>query len=441
MNIGIVGTGYVGLVTGVCFAESGNNVICIDVDEGKIKSLENGKVPFYEPGLDDLVHKNLKEGRLHFTTDPSEAIQKSFIVFIAVGTPPNGDGSANIGAVLEVARSIGEHLDDYKIIVTKSTVPVGTTEMVREVISGVTDVEFDVASNPEFLKEGDAVEDFMKPDRVVIGADKASVAGILKELYSPFVRTSNPVISVSIRSSELAKYAANAMLATRISFMNEIANLCELIGADVSEVRVTMGADSRIGHSFLFPGIGYGGSCFPKDLKALIKTAEKLDYDLKICRVTDEVNTVQRELFWRKIKLFFKGELKGKKFGVWGLSFKPKTDDLREAPSLFIIDKLLSFGARVSVHDPVAMDKAKEYFGTKVNYTKSNYDVCTDADALVVHTEWNEYRQPDFEKMKKLMRSAVIFDGRNLYNPKRLESLGFKYFGTGIANVDKQVMD
>ncbi|MGH7900858.1 MAG: UDP-glucose dehydrogenase family protein [Thermodesulfobacteriota bacterium] len=436
MNIGIVGTGYVGLVTGACFAESGNNVICIDVDEGKIESLENGKVPFYEPGLDDLVNKNLKEGRLHFTTNLSEAIQKSFIVFIAVGTPPNGDGSANIGAVLEVARSIGEHLDDYKIIVTKSTVPVGTTEMVREVIRGVTDVEFDVASNPEFLKEGAAVEDFMKPDRVVIGADKASVAGILKELYSAFVRTSNPVISVGIRSSELAKYAANAMLATRISFMNEIANLCELIGADVSEVRVTMGADSRIGHSFLFPGIGYGGSCFPKDVKALIKTAEKLDYDLKICRVTDEVNTVQRELFWRKIKLFFKGELKGKKFGVWGLSFKPKTDDLREAPSLFIIDKLLSFGAQVSVHDPVAIDKAKEYFGPKVNYAKSNYDVCTGADALVVHTEWNEYRQPDFEKMKKLMKLPVIFDGRNLYNSKRLENLGFKYFGVGIANID-----
>jgi len=435
MNIGIVGTGYVGLVTGACFSESGNNVICIDVDEGKIKSLEKGNVPFYEPGLDDLVRKNFKEGRLHFTTDLAEAVKKSFILFIAVGTPPNGDGSANIEAVLDVARSIGQYLDDYKVIVTKSTVPVGTTEMVREVISGVTDVEFDVASNPEFLKEGAAVEDFMKPDRVVIGADKASVAGILKELYSPFVRTSNPVISVGIKSSELAKYAANAMLATRISFMNEIANLCELIGADVSEVRVTMGADSRIGHSFLFPGIGYGGSCFPKDVKALIKTAEKLDYDLKICRVTDEVNTVQRELFWRKIKLFFKGELKGKKFGVWGLSFKPKTDDLREAPALFIIDKLLSLGAQVSVHDPVAMDKAKEYFGTKVNYAKSNYDVCTDADALIVHTEWNEYRQPDFEKMKKLMKLPVIFDGRNLYNSKRLENLGFQYFGVGISNI------
>jgi UDPglucose 6-dehydrogenase len=435
MNIGIIGTGYVGLVTGACFAESGNNVICVDIDEEKVKSLTEGKVTFYEPGLEDVVHKSLKEGRLQFTTDIAEAVKRSFIIFIAVGTPPNGDGSADIDSVLSVARSIGQCLDDYKIIVTKSTVPVGTTEMVRDVIKEVTDVEFDVASNPEFLKEGAAVEDFMKPDRIVIGTDKASVAGVLKELYSPFVRTGNPVISVGIRSSELAKYASNAMLATRISFMNELANLCELLGADVSEVRVTMGADSRIGHSFLFPGIGYGGSCFPKDVKALIKTAEKLDYDLKICRVTDEVNTVQRELFWRKIKLFFKGELKGKKFGIWGLSFKPKTDDLREAPSLFIIDKLLSFGAEVYVHDPVAMDRAKEYFGTKVNYAKSNYDVCADADALVVHTEWNEYRQPDFEKMKKLMKLPVIFDGRNLYNPKRLDTLGFKYFGVGIANV------
>jgi UDPglucose 6-dehydrogenase len=332
-------------------------------------------------------------------------------------------------------------LDDYKIIVTKSTVPVGTTETVRAVIKEVTDVEFDVASNPEFLKEGTAVEDFMKPDRVVIGTDKASVAGVLKELYSPFVRTGNPVISVSIRSSELAKYASNAMLATRISFMNELANLCELLGANISEIRVIIGTDGRIGNSFLFPGIGYGGSCFPKDVKALVKTAEKLDYDLKICRVTDEVNIMQRDLFWRKIKKFFKGDLKGKKFGVWGLSFKPKTDDLREAPSLFIVENLVAHGAQVSVHDPIALDKAREYFGNKVLYAGSNYDVCTDADALIIHTEWNEYRQPDFERMKTVMRSAVIFDGRNLYNPKRLESLGFKYVGVGIANVDQHAID
>ena len=441
MNIGIIGTGYVGLVTGACFAESGNNVMCVDIDEEKVKNLTEGKVTFYEPGLEDIVHKSIKEGRLRFTTDIAEVVKRSFIIFIAVGTPPNEDGSADIAAVLSVARSVGQCLDDYKIIVTKSTVPVGTTETVRGVIKEVTDVEFDVASNPEFLKEGAAVEDFMKPDRVVIGTDKASVAGVLKELYSPFVRTGNPVISVGIRSSELAKYASNAMLATRISFMNELANLCELLGANISEIRVIIGTDGRIGNSFLFPGIGYGGSCFPKDVKALVKTAEKLDYDLKICRVTDEVNMMQRDLFWRKIKKFFKGDLKGKKFGVWGLSFKPKTDDLREAPSLFIVDKLLSHGAQVSVHDPIALDKAREYFGSKVIYAGSNYDVCADADALVIHTEWNEYRQPDFERMKKIMRSALIFDGRNLYNPKRLEGLGFKYVGVGIANVDQQVTD
>lgn len=434
MNICIVGTGYVGLVTGACFAGSGNNVICVDIDENKVRSLKAGNVPFYEPGLEDLVHKNIKEKRLHFTTDLEEAVKKSFVVFIAVGTPPNGDGSADIGAVLNVARSIGECLNDYKIIVTKSTVPVGTTEMVRDVMKEVTDVEFDVASNPEFLKEGAAVEDFMKPDRVVIGADKASVAGVLKELYSPFVRTSNPVISVGIRSSELAKYASNAMLATRISFMNELANLCELVGADVSEIRVIVGADSRIGRSFLFPGIGYGGSCFPKDVKALVKMAEKMDYDLKVCRATDEVNMMQREIFWRKIKMLFRGELREKKFGVWGLSFKPKTDDLRDAPSLFIIDRLLSHGAQVTVHDPIGMDKAREYFGNKIKYAESNYDVCVDADALVIHTEWNEYRQPDFERMKELMKQRIIFDGRNLYSPKKLEGLGFKYIGVGIGN-------
>lgn len=433
MNIGIIGTGYVGLVTGACLAEMGNNVICMDIDELKIKSLEGAKPLIYEPGLKELMERNTKEGRLHFTTDLSYVVKSSFIIFIAVSTPPNGDGSADIGAVLDVARSIGECLDDYRIIVTKSTVPVGTTEMVRDVIRSITDVEFDVASNPEFLKEGSAVEDFMKPDRVVIGADKASVAGILKEMYSTFVRTSNPVIVVGIRSAELAKYAANAMLATRISFMNEIANLCEIVGADVSDIRVILGTDSRIGRSFLFPGIGYGGSCFPKDVKALIKVGEKFDYDLKICRATDEVNMMQKEVFWRKIKMFFKGELKGRRFGVWGLSFKPKTDDLREAPSLFMIDKLISSGAEVWVHDPVAMGKAMEYLGNKVRYAESNYDVCAEADALVIHTEWNEYRQPDFERMKKLMKSPVIFDGRNLYNSKRLENLGFKYFGVGIS--------
>jgi len=432
MNIGIIGTGYVGLVSGACLSETGNNVVCMDIDEVKIENLKQAKLLIYEPGLKELIERNTKEGRLRFTTDLSEVVKNSFIIFIAVSTPPNGDGSADISAVLNVVKGIGECLEDYRIIVTKSTVPVGTTEMVRDVIRGATDVEFDVASCPEFLKEGSAVEDFMKPDRVVIGTDKASVAGILKEMYSPFIRTSNPVIVVGIRSAELAKYAANAMLATRISFMNEMANLCEIVGADVSDIRVILGSDNRIGRAFLFPGIGYGGSCFPKDVKALIKTGERLDYDLKICRATDDVNMKQKEVFWRKIKAYFKGELIGKRIGVWGLSFKARTDDIREAPSLFVIDKLVSSGASVCVHDPVSMDNARGILGDSVDYVESSYDVCSGADALVIHTEWNEYRQPDFERMKNLMRSPVIFDGRNLYNPKRLENLGFKYFGIGL---------
>ncbi|SRR5579884_1350738 len=438
MNIGIIGTGYVGLVTGACLSETGNNVICMDIDEVKIENLKQANPLIYEPGLKELIERNTKEGRLHFTTDLSEVVRNSFIIFIAVSTPPNGDGSADISAVLNVARGIGEYLEDYRIIVTKSTVPVGTTEMVRDTIRGATDVEFDVASCPEFLKEGSAVEDFMKPDRVVIGADKASVAGILKEMYSPFVRTSNPVIVVGIRSAELAKYAANAMLATRISFMNEIANLCEIVGADVLDIRVILGSDNRIGRSFLFPGIGYGGSCFPKDVKALVSMGKQMEYDLRICRATDEVNAMQKELFWRKIKGYFRGDLGGKRIGVWGLSFKAKTDDLREAPSLFVIDKLVSSGASVCVHDPVSMENARKVLGNSVEYVQSNYDACINADALVIHTEWNEYRQPDFDKMKKIMKSPVIFDGRNLYNPKRLRDIGFKYFGVGISNVNTQ---
>lgn len=434
MNLSVIGTGYVGLVTGACLAGSGNNVICVDIDEEKIKSLKNGSIPFYEPGLEDIVKKNVNESRLHFTTDIGYAIKNSFIVFIAVGTPPNHDGSANMDAVVSVARSIGENLNDYKIVVTKSTVPVGTTEMVREEIRKITDTEFDVASNPEFLKEGAAVEDFMKPDRVIIGVDKPSVGGILKELYSAVMRSGDRTIVVSIRSSELAKYTANAMLATRISFMNDIANLCELVGADISEIRVAIGSDSRIGRHFLFPGIGYGGSCFPKDVKALLSTASDLGYDLKVCQATDEVNMRQRELFWEKIESHFGGELSGKKVGVWGISFKPQTDDIREAPSLYIIDKLISKGAQVVVHDPVAMDNAKSHFGGKVSYAESNYDSCKGSHALVISTEWNEYRQPDFLKMKELMEGYVIFDGRNLYDPKKLEEIGFKYYGVGIRN-------
>lgn len=434
MKVCVIGTGYVGLVTGACLSGSGNNVICVDIDEDKIRSLKEGHVPFYEPGLEDIVKKNVKEGRLHFTSDIAYGVQNSLIILIAVGTPPNEDGSADMRYVVSAARSIGEHMNDYKIIVTKSTVPVGTTEMVREEIKNITDVEFDVASNPEFLKEGAAVDDFMKPDRVIIGVDKPSVGEILKELYSSFMRSGDRAIVVSIRSSELAKYTANAMLATRISFMNEIANLCELVGADISDVRKAVGSDSRIGRHFLFPGIGYGGSCFPKDVKALINTASGLGYELKLCGATDEVNHNQRELFWKKIERHFGGNLAGKRVGVWGISFKPETDDIREAPSLYVIDRLVSGGAEVVAHDPVALENAKRHLGEKVYYGESNYDACRDADALVICTEWNEYRQPDFQMMKEMMKGHVIFDGRNLYDPKRLSREGFKYYGIGIGN-------
>ncbi|MGB2691267.1 MAG: UDP-glucose/GDP-mannose dehydrogenase family protein [Thermodesulfobacteriota bacterium] len=434
MNISVIGTGYVGLVTGACFAGSGNNVICVDIDEEKINSLKKGQVTFYEPGLEDVVKKNIKEERLHFTTDLDYAVKNSLIVLIAVGTPPKADGSADTSAVLSVAQSIGKSLNDFKVVVTKSTVPVGTTEMIRDEIKKVTDVDFDVASNPEFLKEGAAVEDFMKPDRVLIGVENESTGEILKELYAPFMRSSDRALVVSIRSSELAKYTANAMLATRISFMNEIANLCEVVGANISEVRVAIGSDDRIGRHFLFPGIGYGGSCFPKDVKALIDIGSKYGSELHVCKATDEVNTKQKEHFWKKIENYFKGQLAGKKISIWGISFKPKTDDIREAPSLFIIEKLLSAGASVTVHDPVAIDNAKAHFGDKVNYADSNYSACEDAEALVINTEWNEYRQPDFQKLKELMNGNVIFDGRNLYKPDTLKEIGLKYFGVGIGN-------
>ena len=434
MRVCVIGTGYVGLVTGACLSGSGNNVICVDIDEDKIRSLEEGHVPFYEPGLEDIVKKNVKEGRLHFTSDIAYGVKNSLIILIAVGTPPNEDGSADMQYVVAAARSIGEHMNGYKIVVTKSTVPVGTTEMVREEIKKITDMDFDVASNPEFLKEGAAVDDFMKPDRVIIGVDKPSVGEILRELYSSFMRSGDRAIVVSIRSSELAKYTANAMLATRISFMNEIANLCELVGADISDVRKAVGSDSRIGRHFLFPGIGYGGSCFPKDVKALINTASGHGYDLRLCGATDEVNHSQREVFWKKIERHFGGNLAGKRVGVWGISFKPETDDIREAPSLYVIDRLVSSGAEVVVHDPVALGNAKKQLGEKVGYGESNYDACRDADALVICTEWNEYRQPDFQTMKELMKGQVIFDGRNLYDPKRLSREGFKYYGIGIGN-------
>ncbi len=432
MNITVVGTGYVGLVTGACLAGSGNNVTCVDIDETKVGKLKNGEVYFFEPGLDEVVHSNIKEDRLHFTTDIALAVKSAEIIFIAVGTPQSYDGAADISAVLEVAKSIGENLNNYKIVVTKSTVPVGTTEKVKSTIASITDLEFDVASNPEFLKEGAAVEDFLKPDRVVIGVEKEAVGNKLKDLYSPFMRSGDRSIVVSLRSSEMAKYASNAMLATRISFMNDIANLCELVGANVSEIRRVMGSDTRIGRQFLYPGLGYGGSCFPKDVRALIKTANEAGYELEVSSAVDSINKKQRERFFNKIYKYYDGELKGKKFAVWGLSFKPNTDDIREAPALYIIDKVLSEGASVIAHDPASIENVKEQLGDKISYCESYYETCTDADALIISTEWNEYRQPNFEKMKELMSSAIIFDGRNLYDPEKMKSLGIEYFGIGM---------
>lgn len=432
MNIAVVGTGYVGLVTGACFAGSGNNVICVDIDESKVESLKNSVIPFYEPGLEDVVKTNIEEGRLSFTSDAKAAIENSSIIFIAVGTPQSENGAADITYVLNVAKTIGEYINDYKVVVTKSTVPVGTTEKVRDTIKSLSDIEFDVASNPEFLKEGAAVEDFLKPERVVIGIESQRAGEILKELYSPFMRSQDRAIIVSIRSSELSKYASNAMLATRISFMNEVAKLCELVGADVSDVRSVMGSDKRIGRHFLYPGLGYGGSCFPKDVRALVNTAKENSYDLKICGSVDDVNNEQRIHFLDKIKNYFKDEIKNKKIGIWGLSFKPNTDDIREAPSLFLIEKLLELGAVISVHDPSSMHHVKEIFGDRIEYSKTNYDACKDKDALVICTEWSEYRQPDFNHISSVMNSNVIFDGRNLYNRSMLEKSGFKYFAIGI---------
>ncbi|BDV43412.1 UDP-glucose 6-dehydrogenase [Geotalea uraniireducens] len=442
MRICVIGTGYVGLVAGTCFAESGNNVICVDVDEAKIEGLRNGVIPIYEPGLKELVHRNSAEGRLSFTTDLAAAVKESLISFIAVGTPPGEDGSADLKHVLGVAREIGRHMEGFKIIVDKSTVPVGTADKVRQAVQGELDrrgvsLEFDVVSNPEFLKEGAAIDDFMKPDRVVIGADNVRTAEIMKELYSPFMRKTNRLIVMDIRSAEMTKYAANAMLATRISFMNQIANLCELMNADVSAVREGIGSDSRIGYDFLFPGVGYGGSCFPKDVKALIKTAEECGYDFLLLKSVEQVNERQKRLLPEKILGYFGNNgasrpLAGKTIAVWGLSFKPRTDDMREAPSIVIIERLLELGATVRAHDPEAVREARKFFGDRITYSSSNqYDILAEADALAIITEWNEYRNPDFERIRALLRQPVIFDGRNLYKPARMQEIGFEYFSLG----------
>ncbi len=441
MKISVIGSGYVGLVAGACFAESGNSVICVDIDAAKIEGLKQGIIPIYEPGLKETVLRNSAEGRLSFTTDIEATVKSSLINFIAVGTPPGDDGSADLKYVLGVARTIGRHMQGYKIIVDKSTVPVGTADKVRAAIQeeldarGVTH-EFDVVSNPEFLKEGAAIDDFMKPDRVVIGTDNVRTAEIMKELYEPFMRKNNRLIVMDIRSAEMTKYAANAMLATRISFMNQIANLCERMGADVAAVRDGIGSDSRIGYDFLFPGPGYGGSCFPKDVKALIKTAEECDYDFLLLKSVEAVNELQKEVLSAKV-LRHIGDarnakpLQGKTIACWGLSFKPRTDDMREAPSLTIIENLLAAGATVRAHDPEALKEAGKFFGERISYSHNQYEILSGADALVIITDWNEYRTPDFDRMLAELKAAVIVDGRNLYKPARMKAAGFTYLPLG----------
>ena len=442
MKICVVGTGYVGLVAGTCFAETGNDVICMDVDEKKIAGLQKGKLPIYEPGLQELIRRNVKEERLRFTTDLPGAVQNSLIVSIAVATPPGDGDSSDLSHVMEAVGAIAKAMDDYKIIVTKSTVPVGTADKISREIAALTTCEFDVVSNPEFLKEGAAIEDFMKPDRVVIGATSSRAVEIMQELYAPFTRTGAPILVMDTRSAEMTKYAANAMLASRISFMNEIANLCERTGADVHQVRKAIGTDRRIGASFLFSGLGYGGSCFPKDIQALIHLARENDYSLKLISAVEEVNESQKKIMIDKILEFYSSEtgkkqsvdhspLKGKTFAIWGLAFKPRTDDMREAPSRVIIEQLLARGARIQAYDPEAMKEARKIFGGKITYARNNYEALKDADALILVTEWNEFRNPDFQKMKELLNDPVIFDGRNQYSRREMGELGFVYVGVG----------
>jgi UDPglucose 6-dehydrogenase len=435
MNIAVIGTGYVGLVTGTCFAETGNHVICVDNNIEKVKKMKDGIVPIYEPHLDTLFNRNVDQKRLSFTTNLAEGIKDAQVIFLALPTPPGDDGSADLSYVLGVAREIGKLLTGYKIIINKSTVPVGTAEKVRNEISQTFKGEFDVVSNPEFLREGFAVDDFMKPDRVVIGTSSEKAKKILTELYSPFVRQGNPVYFMDERSSEMTKYAANAFLATKITFINEIANLCERVGANVDMVRMGIGSDERIGKRFLFAGIGYGGSCFPKDVKALAHTAEENKYDFQILQSVMDVNEKQKSIIVEKMKNYFAGNMKGKKIALWGLAFKPDTDDIREAPSLYIIDALLKEEASVNAFDPVAMDNVKQTIGSKISYSENHYDVLKDADALVIATEWQLFRTPDFEKMKGLMKGNVIFDGRNLYEPAVMKEKGFHYDSIGRMSV------
>jgi UDPglucose 6-dehydrogenase len=431
LKISVVGTGYVGLVAGTCFAESGNDVICVDIDENKIKVLKRGKTPIYEPGLEELLKKNINEKRLKFTTDLESTVKKTDIIFLALPTPQSEDGSADLQHVLSVAKQVGKFMNGYKVIVNKSTVPVGTAFKVRDIVKKETKYDFDVVSNPEFLKEGAAINDFLKPDRVVIGTSSEKAAKIMEDVYGPFVRTGKPILFMDELSSELTKYAANSLLATKVTFMNEIANLCEIVGADVNNVRKGVGSDERIGPQFLFPGVGYGGSCFPKDIAALVKTSDDFGYNFRILKSVEDVNHDQKKIIVKKVLKHFNNKVKGKVVAVWGLSFKPNTDDMREAPSISIINELLKHGIKVQAHDPVAIEEAKKKLGTKIKYFQKNYDALKGADALVVVTEWNEFRRPDFDKMKKLMKGKVIFDGRNIYDPKVMKQTGFTYFAIG----------
>lgn len=440
MKIVIVGTGYVGLVTGTCLSEVGIDVTCVDVDVTKIENLKKGILPIYEPGLDKLVHRNFDKGRLQFSTNLTEAIKDAEAAFIAVGTPPGEDGSADLKYVLAVAKEIGESMNGYGVIITKSTVPVGTAAKVKKEIQDAQDrrgvsIEFDVASNPEFLKEGAAVNDFMKPDRIVVGIESDKARKVLEKLYHPFTLNGHPVIFMDVPSAEMTKYAANAMLATKISFMNDIANLCEIMGADVNLVRRGIGSDPRIGNKFIYPGIGYGGSCFPKDVKALVRTARENGHEMRILQSVEDVNDDQKSVLFNKVMKRFNGDLKGKHFAVWGLSFKPNTDDMREAPSVVIINKLLAEGATVSAYDPVAMDEAKHDLGDSITYASSEYEAAKGADALLVVTEWSEFRVPDFEEIKGVLNNPLVFDGRNIFDLNRMAELGFEYHCIGVQSL------
>ncbi|MDP5157670.1 MAG: UDP-glucose/GDP-mannose dehydrogenase family protein [Flaviramulus sp.] len=446
MKITIVGSGYVGLVTGACFSEVGINVTCVDIDQKKIENLNKGIIPIYEPGLENMITRNMKKGRLSFTTNIAEALEDSEVLFISVGTPPDEDGSADLKYVLAVARDCGKHMNDYMLVVTKSTVPVGTSKKVKQALQEELDkrnveIEFDVASNPEFLKEGAAINDFLKPDRIVVGLDSPRAEDLMQSLYKPFTLNGHPVIFMDIVSAEMTKYAANAMLATKISFINDIANLCEIVGADINKVRKGIGSDSRIGHKFIYPGIGYGGSCFPKDVQALIRTASENNYDLKVLQAVEAVNKHQKLVLFNKINNYFEGDLKGKTIGIWGLSFKPQTDDMREAPSLSIINNLLEAGAVVKAYDPVAMPEAKHHFGDSISYFEDQYEALIDADCLAILTEWPEFKIPSFKIMSKLLNTPAIFDGRNIYDREEMKVEGFEYYCIGVnTNENKEVL-